>query len=102
MSTKRKAYNLLLPIVVYAAAGLTVAAMLLADRFTVIGMGKDFATNVGVNYQGLMALGVLLVSMCQCCRPRLPEIGTAYFRLWTLTAAEVEVTPASILKRSRM
>lgn len=47
----------------WVAAGLTVAAMLLADRFTVIGMGRDFATNIGVNYSLLMAIGVLLVAM---------------------------------------
>ncbi len=47
----------------WVAAGITVLAMLLADRFTVIGMGKDFATNVGVNYSALLTLGVLLVSM---------------------------------------
>lgn len=47
----------------WIAAGLTVAAILLADRFTVIGMGRDFATNIGVNYSLLMAAGVLLVAM---------------------------------------
>lgn len=47
----------------WVAAGITGLAMLLADRFTVIGMGQDFATNVGVNYSALLALGVLLVSM---------------------------------------
>ncbi|MFN3579127.1 MAG: iron chelate uptake ABC transporter family permease subunit [Pseudomonas sp.] len=47
----------------WVAAGLTLAAMLAADRFTVIGMGKDFATNVGVNYGLLMGLGLLLVAM---------------------------------------
>lgn len=47
----------------WLGAGITGLAMLLADRFTVIGMGKDFATNAGVNYQGLMAAGILLVSM---------------------------------------
>lgn len=47
----------------WVAAALTVAAMLLADRFTVIGMGRDFATNIGVNYSLLMAIGVLLVAM---------------------------------------
>ena len=47
----------------WVAAGLTVAAMLLADRFTVIGMGRDFATNIGVNYSLLMGIGVLLVAM---------------------------------------
>lgn len=47
----------------WLGAGITGLAMLLADRFTVIGMGKDFATNAGVNYRGLMAAGVLLVSI---------------------------------------
>lgn len=47
----------------WVAAGITLFALFLADRFTVIGMGKDFATNVGVNYQGLLAVGVLLVAM---------------------------------------
>ncbi len=47
----------------WVAAGIMCLAMLLADRFTVIGMGKDFATNVGVNYQWLMICAVLLVSM---------------------------------------
>lgn len=47
----------------WVAAALTVAAMLLADRFTVIGMGRDFATNLGVNYGLLMAVGVVLVAM---------------------------------------
>lgn len=47
----------------WIAACMTLLAMVLADRFTVIGMGKDFAANIGVNYKGLVALGVLLVSM---------------------------------------
>lgn len=47
----------------WVAAGLTVAAMILADRFTVIGMGRDFATNIGVNYSLLMGAGVILVGM---------------------------------------
>lgn len=47
----------------WVAAVLTGAAMLLADRFTVIGMGRDFATNIGVNYALLMGIGVLLVAM---------------------------------------
>ncbi|WP_028614586.1 iron chelate uptake ABC transporter family permease subunit [Halopseudomonas pelagia] len=47
----------------WVAAGLTLAAMLAADRFAVIGMGKDFATNVGVNYGLLIGLGLLLVAM---------------------------------------
>lgn len=51
----------------WIAAGLTLLACLVADRFTVIGMGRDFAINVGVNYTRLMALGVLLVSVITAC-----------------------------------
>lgn len=47
----------------WVAAALTGGAMLLADRFTVIGMGRDFATNIGVNYSLLMGVGVVLVAM---------------------------------------
>src|SRR5690606_5556785 len=45
----------------WVAAGLTLAAMLLADRLTVIGMGREFAVNIGVNYGVLMAIGVGMV-----------------------------------------
>lgn len=47
----------------WIAAGMTLLAMLLADRFTVVGMGKDFSANVGVNYNRLLTIGVVLVSM---------------------------------------
>ncbi len=48
--------------ILWVAAGLTSLACVLADRFTVIGMGRDFATNVGVNFTAWIALGVVLVS----------------------------------------
>ncbi len=47
----------------WLAAALTVLACITADRFTVIGMGRDFATNVGVNYTLLMAMGLVIVAM---------------------------------------
>lgn len=47
----------------WIAAGITLLAVFLADRFTVIGMGEDFATNAGLNYGRLLAGGVVLVSM---------------------------------------
>jgi len=42
---------------------LTVAAYLAADRFTVAGMGEAFATNIGLNYRRVVALGLAIVSM---------------------------------------
>ncbi|MFC3704984.1 ABC transporter permease [Devosia honganensis] len=38
-------------------------AYIAADRFTVAGMGKDFTTNLGLNYQRVMALGLVIVSV---------------------------------------
>jgi iron complex transport system permease protein len=40
-----------------------VLAYIFADRFTVAGMGKDFTTNLGLNYQRVMVLGLVLVSL---------------------------------------
>lgn len=43
--------------------GLTALAYAAADRFTVIGMGEAFATNLGVNYGRVVAFGLVIVSM---------------------------------------
>ncbi|MBK1795965.1 iron chelate uptake ABC transporter family permease subunit [Devosia sp. WQ 349] len=40
-----------------------VLAYIAADRFTVAGMGKDFTTNLGLNYRHVMFLGLLIVSV---------------------------------------
>src|SRR5699024_3817921 len=37
--------------------------VLIADRFTVAGLGKDIATNVGLNYERIVFLGVGLVAI---------------------------------------
>ena len=34
-----------------------------ADRFTVAGMGEDFTTNLGLNYNQVMTLGLVIVSV---------------------------------------
>ncbi len=39
------------------------AIALLADRFTVAGLGKEVATNVGINYEAVVLAGVGLVSV---------------------------------------
>lgn len=45
-------------------AGLaTVIAILVADRFTVAGMGEAFTTNLGLNYRRTLALGLSVVSV---------------------------------------
>nr|WP_236760030.1 ABC transporter permease [Agrobacterium tumefaciens] len=40
-----------------------IAAYLAADRFTAAGMGRDFTTNLGLNYRRVMALGLTIVSL---------------------------------------
>ncbi len=40
-----------------------VAVVIVADRFTVAGLGKDIATNVGLNYERVVLLGVGLVAI---------------------------------------
>ncbi|ATG53473.1 iron ABC transporter permease [Brachybacterium ginsengisoli] len=40
-----------------------IAVFVVADRLTVIGLGEDIATNVGVNYQRVLLLGTGLVAI---------------------------------------
>lgn len=40
-----------------------VAVVVLADRFTVAGLGKEIATNVGLNYEAVVLVGVGLVAV---------------------------------------
>ncbi len=47
----------------WLSLGITLLAMLAADRFTVAGMGQEFATNLGLNYKRLLAQGVLVVAV---------------------------------------
>lgn len=47
----------------WLSLGLTALAYAAADRFTVIGMGEAFATNLGVNYGRVLAFGLVIVSM---------------------------------------
>ncbi|WP_434777787.1 ABC transporter permease [Neisseria sp. Ec49-e6-T10] len=42
---------------------LTILACFSADRFTIIGMGKEFSINVGLNYQLTMIFGLLIVAV---------------------------------------
>ena len=49
--------------VLWIVAIVGVAVFLVADRLTVIGLGEDIATNVGVNYQRVLMLGTGLVAV---------------------------------------
>lgn len=47
----------------WIVAIVAIAVFIVADRFTVAGLGKDVATNVGLNYQAVVFLGVAMVSI---------------------------------------
>lgn len=49
--------------VLWIVALVVVAVFVVADRFTVAGLGEDVATNVGVNYQRVLLLGTALVAI---------------------------------------
>lgn len=43
--------------------GCTIVAAIAADRFTVAGMGREFTTNLGLNYRRVMLVGLSIVSV---------------------------------------
>jgi iron complex transport system permease protein len=47
----------------WIVAALTIVGYVAADRFTVVGMGADFTTNLGINYKAIMRLGLVIVSL---------------------------------------
>ena len=49
------------PLWIVAAVGVVV--FLVADRFTVAGLGEEIATNVGVSYQRIVLLGTVLIAV---------------------------------------
>jgi len=47
----------------YVAIPFAIFSYLYAARISAVGLGKDFATNLGLNYQQVLIIGVLLVSV---------------------------------------
>lgn len=47
----------------YLVIGVGAVGYLFADRFTVVGMGREFATNLGVNYRFVLYVGLFVVSV---------------------------------------
>ncbi|NVD08007.1 ABC transporter permease [Vibrio sp. JPW-9-11-11] len=47
----------------YVAIPFAVFSLLYATRISAVGLGKDFALNLGLNYQQVLVVGVLLVSV---------------------------------------
>ena len=48
---------------VWLAGAMTIVAWFAADRFSVIGMGEDFATSLGLDYRKVVALGMVVVAV---------------------------------------
>lgn len=49
--------------VLWIAAVAVLALFVVSDRFTVAGLGKDVATNAGVNYEQVMLLGAVIIAI---------------------------------------
>ncbi|MGP9529662.1 ABC transporter permease [Glutamicibacter sp. AOP5-A2-18] len=49
--------------VLWIVAFVAVAIYIVADRFTVAGLGEEIATNVGLNYRHVMLLGTALIAV---------------------------------------
>ena len=47
----------------YIAVPISVISYWYATRLSAVGMGKDFATNIGLNYKQILFLGIILVSV---------------------------------------
>jgi iron complex transport system permease protein len=48
---------------VWIAAAMVVVAWIAADRFSVIGLGEEFATNLGLDYRRVVAIGMVIVAV---------------------------------------
>ncbi len=47
----------------YIAVPISIISYWYATRLSAVGMGKDFATNIGLNYKQVLLLGIILVSV---------------------------------------
>ncbi|MCU1406832.1 MAG: iron transporter permease [Glaciihabitans sp.] len=48
---------------VWIAGAMVVVAWFAADRFSVIGMGESFATNLGLNYRRVVTIGMVIIAV---------------------------------------
>lgn len=49
--------------VIYILLPLFLVCYLYANRFTIVGFGKDFTSNIGINYQLVISVGLILTSI---------------------------------------
>ena len=51
----------------WVAVVMVVIAWLAADRFSVIGLGEEFATNLGLDFRRIVAIGMIIVAVITAC-----------------------------------
>ncbi|GGD45982.1 iron ABC transporter permease [Microbacterium faecale] len=51
----------------WVAVVMVVIAWLAADRFSVIGLGEEFATNLGLDFRRVVAIGMIIVAVITAC-----------------------------------
>lgn len=49
--------------ILWIGAAMVVIAWIAADRFSVIGLGEEFATNLGLNYRRVVAIGMVIIAL---------------------------------------
>lgn len=47
----------------WIAGAMVIVAWLAADRFSVIGLGEEFATNLGLDYRKVVAIGMVIIAI---------------------------------------
>lgn len=48
---------------IWLAGAMVIVAWFAADRFSVIGMGEEFATNLGLDYRRVVAVGMVIIAI---------------------------------------
>ena len=52
---------------IYLSLPLVVIAFLFAQKFTIAGMGEDFSTNLGLNYNQIVNIGLIIIALISAC-----------------------------------
>ncbi|EQG65183.1 fecCD transport family protein [Clostridioides difficile DA00142] len=53
--------------ILYITIPLIILAYIYANKFTVVGMGMDFATNLGLRYKRIVNIGLIIVALVTVC-----------------------------------
>jgi len=52
---------------IYLSLPLVVIAFIYAQKFTIAGMGEDFSTNLGLNYNAIVNIGLVIIALISAC-----------------------------------